>query len=391
MTRPPRVHQFVATLGERDAVSNHTLALHRILRDRLGCDAEIFAVSVNAKHEAGVHLWFDHDDLPAADLVVYQACTGSPVADYLGDSAHERSVPLVIDYHNITPPELFGDWDPATAAVLAHGRRQMARLMPRSRLVLADSAYSKAEAEAWQAPKVVVAPVLFDMATMTPPKSVMRGDQPPSRALSAQTPGGSSGGNGSPVSSAEGAGAVWLFVGRLAPHKAQHHLLAALAVYRDRFDPHATLVLAGAGSLPSYEHALRSHASELGLADAVTFAGSVSSSELAAIYESADVFVCLSDHEGFCVPLLEALHFGVPVVAFDAAAVGETVGDAGLVIGNKSPVSVAAAVSKLLDQARRVEVPQERAAARLARFDMATTTKVYVKAFEALLADCGGR
>ncbi len=119
-------------------------------------------------------------------------------------------------------------------------------------------------------------------------------------------------------------------------------------MYRRVYDPDARLVLVGAASSSVYEVALRRFVSELGLEGAVEFAGSVSDAELGSLYRGADVFVCVSEHEGFCVPLLEAMAHGVPVVAFGAAAVPETLGDAGLVLDVKSPGVVAAAVGRVL-------------------------------------------
>jgi len=404
--RRPRVHQFTATLGKRDAVSNHTMALHRLLRDELDCDAAIFAVSVNRGRHAAARSYFDHPGCDAPDLLVYQACTGTPVAEYvLG-----RPEPLVVDYHNITPSGLFSDWDPAIAAELAHGRRQLARLARRCRLALADSAYSAAEMTALGASDVRVAPVLFDASTLAapdssrlrkalrrltasahnprPPRRHRRRPRKARRRLTASAT-ASDAAAGSDIAAGSGDGAsggpVWLFVGRLAPHKAQHDLLAAFALYRETVDAGARLVLAGAGSLPVYETALRQLTAALCVSDAVTFAGSVSDEQLAAWYAAADVFVCLSDHEGFCVPLLEAIGHRLPVVAFEAAAVPETLGGAGLVIGDKSPSSVAAAVARVLADPRAGAQLARLGAARLAAFDPAVTARCYTDAFTGLL------
>ncbi len=134
----------------------------------------------------------------------------------------------------------------------------------------------------------------------------------------------------------------------MLPHKAHHDVIKALACARRLFDPGARLHLVGRESCPPYAGALRRFASVLGLTDAVEFVGSISPGELAAYYESADVLVCCSDHEGFCAPLLEAMHHRLPVVAYGVAAVPETVLDAGIVLPSKSPVLVATAVERVL-------------------------------------------
>jgi glycosyltransferase involved in cell wall biosynthesis len=143
----------------------------------------------------------------------------------------------------------------------------------------------------------------------------------------------------------------------MLPHKAHQDVIKALSCARELFDQDARLHLVGRESCQVYANALRRFAAALGLADAVEFAGSVTPAELAAYYESADVLVCCSDHEGFCAPLLEAMHHRLPVVAYGVAAVPETVLDAGIVLPSKSPVLVAAAVQRVTtDRLLRAEL-----------------------------------
>jgi glycosyltransferase involved in cell wall biosynthesis len=146
----------------------------------------------------------------------------------------------------------------------------------------------------------------------------------------------------------KGASSHWLFVGRLAPNKCQHDVVKAFAVFRHLYDPSARLSLVGGTASDRYRHAVESFVAALGLADSVDLAGSVTPQALATYYRSADVFVCLSEHEGFGIPLLEAMYHGVPVVAFAAAAVPETVGAAALLLPTKAPATVAAAVQRVL-------------------------------------------
>ena len=119
-------------------------------------------------------------------------------------------------------------------------------------------------------------------------------------------------------------------MGRVVPNKCQHDLVKAFAAYRAAYDPQARLHIVGGDASPRYRAAVADYARALGVADAVDLTGSVSPGALAAYYRTADVFVSLSEHEGFCVPLLEAMHHRVPIVAFAAAAVPETLRDAGV-------------------------------------------------------------
>ena len=162
-------------------------------------------------------------------------------------------------------------------------------------------------------------------------------------------------------------GADLLFVGKVSPHKAPHDLVKMLAVYRRLYDPPARLHLVGSPLGERYGPALAAFVDDLGLGDAVSVTGSVTAAELEAYYRAADVFVCASDHEGFCVPLVEAMGHGVPVVAYGVTAVPETVGHAGLVLADKEPLRFAAAVAPGRPDAERAAGSPAAAAERVRR------------------------
>lgn len=306
-----RVHQFTASLSTRDAVSHHTLEVDTILRE-LGYETDIFAQHVHPDLRSRGRDYRDHDDLEA-DVLLYQASTGSPVGDYLLG----RSEPLIIDYHNLTPAEMFDPWEPHIGAELDFGRRQLVRLARRAARGLADSRFNADELEAAGLDDVVVAPVLFDPPPLRSVTSADVGDPP-----------------------------TILFVGRLSPNKCQHDLIAAIAALRERIGD-AQLVLIGTASSHRYETALREHAEQV-CPDGVVFAGSVSEHDLTEAYADADVFLCLSEHEGFCVPVIEAMAAGTPVVAYAAAVLPETLGTAGVLLDDKSPTKVAVALERVL-------------------------------------------
>ena len=182
----------------------------------------------------------------------------------------------------------------------------------------------------------------------------------------------------------EGGGVDWLFVGRVAPHKSQHDVVKAFATYRKLYDPKARLHLVGASSSHSYWTALGRYVAALGLSDAVEITGGVSAGVLAAQFRAADVFVCLSEHEGFCVPLLEAMHHQLPIVAFDAAAVPETLADAGVLLVDKSPPTVAAAVNRVLVDEPLRDALAAAAALRLADFTLERSRARWVDVLESV-------
>jgi glycosyltransferase involved in cell wall biosynthesis len=230
---------------------------------------------------------------------------------------------------------------------------QLKQLAARAALGMAVSQYNEAELVEAGFPRTTVAPFLIDLRTL---------DLEPDAAVKAA------------------AGTTWLFVGRLAANKAQHDIVKAFAAYRRFHDTDAHLVLVGGGGDGKYGKTLTRFVHGLGLDDAVTIAGEISAEALAAYYEIADVFVSASEHEGFCVPLLEAMHHGVPIVAYAAAAIPETLGNAGLLLHDKDPCTVAAAVDRVVrDDALRRQLI-DAGSRRVPTFDVARTGPVFIDA-----------
>lgn len=356
------VHQLIPVLAGADAIGHHTLRARDALR-AAGFESDVFAEVVH-DDVAGEARPVGHLGRRArADLLVYQCSTGSGLTDLLLG----RPEPLVVDYHNITPASFFERWEPEAALSMRRARADLRRLAARTTLALADSTFNATDLEAEGFSPVEVVPPLVDLRRAAP--------DPATAAVLRR----------------RRTGPHWLFVGRLAPNKCQHDLVAALAVARRLHDPGTRLTLVGGTTSELYRDAVESLADDLGVADALTLAGRLSPAELAAYWDDADVFVCLSEHEGFCVPLVEAMDAGVPVVAYAAAAVPETVGPAGVLLDAKDPVLVATAVHRLLaDDATRAELVaagHERAAT----FGADVTGGRLVDAVRRLLAAGGAR
>lgn len=317
------VHQFIPTLAPRDAIGRHTLEIQATLRDAgLGSDIFAFEAKEHLRRRARPYRTFRGARRGERTAVLYHVAIGSPIATFLA----RRSEPLLVDYHNVTPPEFFDAWEPGVAHALAGGRHQLVELRDRCSGALADSDFNRAELVALGYETTAVLPILFDPATLEHAVD----ERVASRIESVHR------------------GTDWLFVGRLAPNKSQHELIKAFCAYRRAFDSEARLRLVGASSSDRYESALRSFVHELGLEDAVEFAGSVSDGELGAHYATADVFVCVSEHEGFLVPLLEAMHYGVPIVAYARTAVPETLSGGGLALPRRDALTVATAVDHVM-------------------------------------------
>jgi glycosyltransferase involved in cell wall biosynthesis len=350
-----RVDQVIPSLASRDAIGVHTLNLRNGLR-AAGIDSDIYYGSYTLDVQAEGRPVIELGRATRDRWLLYQASIGSPVFDILA----ARSEPKLVNYHNITPAALLRDWEPAVAYEVELGRTQLARLAPQSRFAVADSAFNESELRVLGYEGTAVVPLLIDMQS--------KSDEPDpelARSLARRKQ--------------RDGGADLLYVGKISPHKAPHDLVKMLDVLRRTDDPAARLHLVGSPLGETYEPALRGFIDDLGLTDVVTLPGSVSGAELEAYFQAADVFVMASDHEGFCVPLAEAMGHGVPIVAYGVTAVPETVGGAGLVLPDKSAVPFAAAVGRVLRDEALQRVLAAAGRARAAGFDLPASTERFVK------------
>lgn len=328
------LHQFLPSFAAGDAIGHHVRRLQRVLREA-GYESEIFADETQpAVRRLARHY---REFTPSANgqptWLLYHLSTGSPMAAFLAEAGQ----PLAVYYHNITPAQFFERWEPGATDSARAARSQLRLLAAPSRFAMANSAFSAGELSDQGYANVSVVPVLVDFDEYDIPPDPATGDRLRRAAA--------------------GGGATWLFVGRLAPNKCQHDVIGAFALYRELFDPAARLHLIGGRTSMLYWEGLQLLAAELGCDEAVEFTDVLTFPEVLAHYHAADVFVSLSEHEGFCVPVLEAMHFGVPVVALASSAVSETVADAGLLLPDKDPVTVACAVHRVLtDEALRSQL-----------------------------------
>jgi glycosyltransferase involved in cell wall biosynthesis len=349
------VHEYCSDL-EPGAVGAHALVVRDLLQ-RAGHRCEIVTPRLHPAYAAsGAHLLGEVRGTP--DLLVYQMGIGAEVADVL----LARSEPLVVNYHNLTPSRLLAGWDPVGAYGVMWGRQQLRALASRSELGIAVSRYNEAELVEAGFARTAAVPYLLDLGAF--------GKEPDARVLERLR--------------ATRTGTEWLFVGRVAPHKAQHDLVKAFAAYRRFYDSGARLHLVGGGLDTTYGRALTSFVQSLGLGDVVVCTGAVADGELAAHYAAADVFVVASEHEGFCVPLLESWYHRIPIVARSVAAIPETLGDGGLLIEAKDPYTFATAVARVATDGRVRDTLVANGTARLAQFELSKTGPAFVETLTAV-------
>ncbi len=355
-----RIFQVMPTIAPGDAVSNDALAIRKILEDS-GRTTGIFAENIHPRLAGTAQPVSGLPELRAEDLLLYHASTGTPLNDALPGWPCRK----VMIYHNITPPEWFAGYSESAVELTTEGYRQIRRLAGAVECCIADSEYNRQELVrmGYTCP-IHVCPVIvpFEDYRREPDAEVL------DRFRDGRT--------------------NLLFVGRIAPNKRQEDVIRTFRCYTRRFDPEARLILAGnAGGMERYEARLKAYAEKLGVGGQVVFTGHISFRAILAFYRAADAFVCMSGHEGFCVPLLEAMSFGLPIVAFAAAAVPETLGKGGLLLRERDPELAAAAVHRLLtDGALREQLAAEQ------RKELERFAYENVRGrFEAMLREIAGR
>ena len=319
--RRPQVHQVLATLGYGDAIGHEVLGIQRVLR-AAGYASEIFVETADPRLE---HLTIDYREMVGAvapeDVLIHHFSIGSRASR----TAYALPGRMAIVYHNITPPEYFIGVHKDLVKLCFHGRRELTAYVDRSDLALGDSEYNRQELEALGFRETGVLPVVPDFIHL---------DGGADRAL---------------ASGFDDGHTNVMFVGRVIPNKKFEDVIRAFHVYRTRHNPRSRLLLVGSYSgFEKYLAMLHGIIAKLGTPD-VHFLGHVSNEELTALYEVADVFLCASEHEGFCVPLIEAFYTRVPVLAYAATAVPATMDGGGVLYDTKDPRHVARIMEAVLD------------------------------------------
>jgi glycosyltransferase involved in cell wall biosynthesis len=334
--RGATVSHFVGHLTYGDAVSFDAFNKWRLLRE-LGIPGELYA-SVRDDHYRRVARSHQAHRPSADELIVFHYSTWSPAAEYVQGLADAR---VLLVYHNITPTRWFEGVHAGAEEDTRLGRARLPEFVRQTPYAVAMSEYSRAELEEVGFADTGVVPLLIDFAEL----------DEHSRGLRQRLSDGY---------------VNLLSVSRIAPNKCHEDTIKLFYCYKRLVNPRARLVLVGATVGGAYRLWLERLVRRLGLDPHVLFPGHVSNRDRAAYFRSAHAYVCMSEHEGFAAPLLEAMYCRVPVLAFDATAVPYTLGDAGVLLRRKDPVAGAEAVRLLVEETplrrRMIEKGRERVA-----------------------------
>jgi glycosyltransferase involved in cell wall biosynthesis len=315
-----RIHQVLATLGYGDAIGHEVLGIQRVLR-AAGYESEIFVETADYRLEPLTLDYrqlvdFSHPD----NLLLHHFSLGSKASR----TAFALPDRMALIYHNITPPEYFVGVHRTLARQCFRGRRELRAYAARCDMALGDSEFNRQDLETLGFPRTGVLPVVPDFLHL---------DLPPNSMVARQF---------------DDEWTNILFVGRVIANKKIEDLIRFFHAYHTFFNPRSRLLIVGAQSgFERYLASINELAAALG-ASHIHFAGHVPDEELVAFYDVADLFLCASEHEGFCVPIVEAFYKQVPVLAYAATAVPSTMDGAGVLYDDKDPMHVAALMDAII-------------------------------------------
>lgn len=306
----PAIHQFVAGFVRGDAISNEAALFRDIFRD-WGCNSEIFCEERSTHKDERHHIKAIETYANLAspdDVVLLHLSMGSGVNEVFKKIKCRKA----ILYHNVTPPHYFELINKQTASNLAKGLKQVKELANTAEVNLADSQFNASELENLGYHDVKVLPLVLDFSLLT-----NKIDHHLQQKLQ------------------DGRSNI-LFVGRCTPNKKIEDFLQVFAFYQKTINPNSRLIHIGshAGS-ERYYNLLTTMVKELSVNN-VMFAGSVSQPELNACYASANAFLCMSEHEGFCIPLIESMLHRIPILAHASAAIPETLDGSGILMQERN-------------------------------------------------------
>jgi len=298
-----QIHQILPTLSPADAIGNEVRLMQKLFQE-WGYTSSIFA-----EH------W--HPDTPALNykhykkysqkenILIYHYAIGSDITEFFKNTADHK----ILIYHNLTPAEYFKGVNEELYNFLIKGRDSLPSLVPFVELAIGDSEYNRQELESMGFSRTAVLPILIDFDTYH-------------RF------------NASIVDKYSDDYVNLLFVGRISPNKKQEDILKIFYYYKSINPKSRLFLIGGYKGCERYIDQLHTIIKKLHLSD-VVLTGSVPFTDLISYYKIADIFLCMSEHEGFCVPLVESMFFDIPIIAYNSTAVPHTLGNSGILVREK--------------------------------------------------------
>lgn len=341
-----RIIQILPTISFGDAVGNDTLAIRDILIEQ-GYSTAIYAESIDPRLSSGIAKKISSlKMLSNTDVLIYHASTGTNLNYELPKYGGKR----IMIYHNITPPFFFCGYSPDVFDLCKRGYEGINYLSDKMDYCIADSEFNKQELIGMGYKcHIDVCPIVIPFEDY--------GRKPDQKILDQYMNDG------------------WinlLFVGRIAPNKKQEDIIRAFYYYQKYINKKSRLFLVGSDSgMEIYRNRLEQYIKKLGLWSKVIFPGHIPFNSILSYYRLADVFLCMSEHEGFCVPIVEAMYFSTPIIAYKSSAISDTLGEGGILLDSKDPRLVAAAIDRLVKDTELQEVIRKKQIMQMQQYNYA--------------------
>ena len=312
------INQLLPNLSYGDAVSNSALGISKAL-SKIGIRNAIYAQHIHPRMRRYAK---PASKCPRNHPVIYHMSIGSDLVH----SIPEFESTKIMIYHNITPPHFFTGYNPLVEQLCHYGREQLVSIKDYFDYALADSKFNQQELIQLGYSNTTVIPLIINFDDYR---------KPPCSDI---------------IEKYSNDGYVnLLFVGRIVPNKRQEDIIKLFYYYKKYICPKSRLFLVGShNGMERYMHDLMTLVDSLQLTD-VIFTGHVPFDQILAYYRIADLFISMSEHEGFCVPLVEAMFFDLPIVAYNSSAIASTLGNAGFLVSEKDYKAIAELVQIILD------------------------------------------
>jgi len=317
-----KILQITPTLVYGDGVGNDILAINHFLKNKEDITTKVYCENIDTLIPRNVASTIDKlPELNDDDIVIYHLSTGSKLNQFIQGLNGIK----ILRYHNITPSDWFRGYNIEMELICKRGLEEAKNLSNWPDYCLADSEFNKQDLlnMGYHCP-IDVLPIVIPFEDY---------DDKPTNKI---------------ITKYQDEYVNVLFTGRVAPNKKHEDIIQAFSYYQKYYNPKSRLMLIGSyNGMEKYYYKLLRYAEEL-KAENVFFMGHIKFNDLLAYFTVANVFLCLSEHEGFCIPIVEAMHFGMPIVAYDCCAIGDTLQEGGILLKEKNLLEIAGVINYVI-------------------------------------------
>ena len=315
-----KINQILPAISYGDAVSSDAIEIQKLLRD-LGYSSEIYSKYIHPKCSQYAKSLNDYKGNANNILLYHFSMAGMDVTDFVKSMPDSKA----LIYHNITPPEYFLKYDVNLSYMCSRGRDELKTMCEYFQLGIGDSEFNRLELERIGFKRTEVLPIVVDFDKYAKYDRKLVNGLLKDKFIN------------------------FLFVGRIAPNKCQEDIIKVFYYYNTIINKNSRLYLVGDKQIAGYVSELECLIRELDLSQKISLTGMVDNRTLAAYYKSSNIFLSMSEHEGFCVPLIEAMSFGIPVIAYASAGIPYTLEDAGILLHKKNYIEIAELINIIIN------------------------------------------